>query len=79
MTANLSIHGAATLREQMPIDVSGVFTDQGVVSEQTVGKPVGQRTVFRIESHDRHTSELYFTPPGRTEQLAMRLVYTRIE
>jgi hypothetical protein len=26
--------------EQMPIDVTGVFTDQGVVNEQTVGKPV---------------------------------------
>ena len=48
----------------LPIEVSGVFTDQGVVNEQTVGKPVGQRTVFRIESDDRHVSELYFTPPG---------------
>ena len=50
--------------EQMPIEVTGVFTDQGVVSEQTVGKPVRQRTVIRIESNDRHVSELYFTPPG---------------
>ena len=63
--------------EKMPIDVSGVFTDQGVVSEQTVGKPVGQRTVIRIESNDRHVSELYFTPPGGKEQLALRMVYTR--
>ena len=65
--------------EQMPIDVTGVFTDQGVVSEQTVGKPVVQRTVFRIESNDRHISELYFTPPGGKERLALRLVYTRIK
>ena len=50
----------------MPIDVTGVFTDQGVVNEQTVGKPVGQRTVIRIESNDRNVSELYFTPPGET-------------
>jgi hypothetical protein len=59
--------------------VTGVFTDQGVVNEQTVGKAVVQRTVIRIESNDRHVSELYFTPPGMREQLAMRLVYTRIK
>src|SRR5262245_20837484 len=63
---------------RLPIEVSGVFTDQGVISEQTVGKPVGQRTVFRIEGDDRHVSELYFTPPGGREQLALRLVYTRV-
>jgi Protein of unknown function (DUF1579) len=65
--------------EQMPIEVTGVFTDQGVVSERTVGKPVVQRTVFRIESNDRHVSELYFTPPGGKEQLALRIVYTRLK
>jgi hypothetical protein len=65
--------------ERMPIDVSGVFTDQGVVSEQTVGKPVVQRTVIRIESNDRHISELYFTPPGGKEQLALRLLYVRVK
>jgi hypothetical protein len=65
--------------ERMPIEVSGVFTDQGVVNEQTVGKPVAQRTVIRIESNDRHAFDLYFTPPGGKEQLAMRFVYTRIK
>jgi hypothetical protein len=65
--------------ERMPIDVRGVFTDQGVVGEVTVGKAVGQRTVFRIESQDRHVSELYFTPPGGKEQLALRMVYTRAQ
>ena len=63
--------------EKMPIDITGTFTDQGVVSEESVGKSVVQRTVFRIESEDRHVSELYFTPPDGKEQLAMRLVYTR--
>jgi hypothetical protein len=65
--------------EQMPIEVTGVFTDQGVVSEQTVGKTVGQRTLIRIENNDRHVFELYFTPPEGKEQLAMRMVYTRIK
>lgn len=64
--------------EQMPIEVTGVFTDQGVVSEQTVGKPVEQRTVINIESNDRHIFDLYFTPPGGKQQLALRIVYTRI-
>ena len=63
--------------DRTPIEVTGVFTDQGVVSEETVGKPVVQRTVFRIENDDRQVSELYFTPPGGKEQLALRFVYTR--
>ena len=63
--------------EQMPIEVTGVFTDQGVLSEQTVGKPVGQRTVIRIENSDRHAFEVYFKPLGGKEQLAFRIVYTR--
>jgi hypothetical protein len=50
-----------------------------VVSEQTVGKPIVQRTVIRVESDDRHVFELYFTPPGGNEQLALRSVYTRIK
>ena len=64
--------------EQMPIEVTGIFTDQGVVSEQTVGKPIVLRTVIRVESHDRHVFDLYFTPPGGNEHLALRSVYTRV-
>ena len=65
--------------QAMPIELSGVFTDQGIVSEQTVGKPIGQRTVVRIENNDRHVFELYFKPPTGKEQLAMVMVYTRIK
>jgi quinol monooxygenase YgiN len=64
--------------EEKPIDVAGVFTDQGVVSEGTVGKAVKMRTVIGIETNDRHVFELYFTPPGGKEQLADRSVYTRV-
>jgi quinol monooxygenase YgiN/catechol 2,3-dioxygenase-like lactoylglutathione lyase family enzyme len=64
--------------ETMPIDMTGVFTDQGVVNESTVGKAVAQHTVIRIENNDRHVIELYFTPPGGKEQLADRTVYTRV-
>ncbi len=65
--------------ERLPIEMTGVFTDQGVVNEQTVGKPVGQRTVIHIESNERHDFEQHFTPPGGSEQLAMRIAYTRVE
>lgn len=63
----------------MPIEMTGVFTDQGVVNEQTVGKTVRMRTVIRIENNDQHTFELYFTPPGGKGQLADRSVYTRVK
>ncbi len=63
----------------MPIDMVGVFTDQGVAGEAAVGKSVPMRTVIRIENADRHVFELYFTPPGRKEVLATRAVYTRIK
>jgi hypothetical protein len=60
-----------------PINMTGVFTDQGVAGEATVGKRLDMRTVIRIESPDRHVIELYFTPPGKPEMLATRMVYTR--
>jgi hypothetical protein len=34
--------------------------------------------VIRIENNERHIFELYFTPPGGTELLFDRSVYTRI-
>jgi hypothetical protein len=61
----------------MPIEMTGTFTDQGVVSERTVGRTIGQRTLIRIEGPDRQVSELYFTLPEGKEQLAMRMVFAR--
>jgi hypothetical protein len=63
---------------ELPASLSGRFTDQGVAGESTVGKSLGMRTVIAIESRDRHTFELYFTPPGGKEILADRTIYTRI-
>jgi hypothetical protein len=64
--------------DETPISMSGVFTDQGVAGESTVGKPVGMRALIKIESNDRHIFELYFTPPGKPEVLATRGIYTRV-
>ena len=43
------------------IVMSGEFTDQGVLGDAYAGKNVGQRTVIRIESPDRHVIDIYFT------------------
>jgi hypothetical protein len=53
--------------------------DPGVTGEANVGKPIPMRTVIRIESNDRNVFEIYFTPPGRKEILADRMVFTRVK
>lgn len=65
--------------QALPITMSGVFTDQGVIGEETVGEPIGQRTVIQIVNDDRHIVELYFTAPNGEEFLADRSVYTRVQ
>jgi hypothetical protein len=46
--------------------------------EAAVGKRVPMRTEIRIDDNDHHTIDLYFTPPGKSEVLATRAVYTRL-
>jgi hypothetical protein len=67
--------GSATVAGD--IVMSGEFTDQGVLGDAYAGKNVGQRTVIRIESPDRHVFDLYLTPPGEKERLASRAIYIR--
>jgi hypothetical protein len=86
VNANLMIYRSAVMRggrlsavePGFTISLSGTFTDQGLVSEQTAGRSVGQRTVIRILGEDRHEVDLYFTPPGRPEMLIDHSVYTRV-
>ena len=59
------------------IVMTGEFTDQGVLGYAYAGKTIGQRTVIKIESPDRHVFEFYFKPPCDKELLAARAVYTR--
>ena len=70
--------GATGSGPKLPISMNGVFTDQGVAGEETVGKRVGIRTVIRIDNDDRHVFELYFKRPGDKEVLALRSVYVRV-
>jgi hypothetical protein len=59
------------------IVMTGEFTDQGVLGDSYAGKNVGQRTVIKIESPNRHVFDLYLTPPGEKERLASRAIYIR--
>ena len=78
-TTMMYFTGAPNSEGQTPITMSGVFTDQGVAGEETVGKSVGMRTVIKIENADRNVFELYFTRPGQKETLATRAIYTRLK
>jgi hypothetical protein len=59
------------------LNMSGKFTDQGLLGEKTVGKRVGQRTEIVIENPARHIIRLFMTPPGGREFLASEMIYTR--
>ncbi|MGJ7608564.1 hypothetical protein ACSFA7_29800 [Variovorax sp. LT1R20] len=50
----------------------------GITGEENVGKSIPMRTVIRIENENRHVFEIYFTPPGGSEVLADRMVFTRV-
>jgi Protein of unknown function (DUF1579) len=86
MNANMMIYRSDPVKgaehsdaaRHFAISMSGTFTDQGLISEQTAGLVIAQRTVIRIPSDDRHEIDLYFTPPGRAEMLIDHSIYTRI-
>jgi hypothetical protein len=78
LNANLMLYRSPRLEKPVShIDLTGVFTDQGLLGEEFVGKEIPMRTMIDIETDDRHIIELYFTPPGRTELLIDRSVYSR--
>ena len=62
-----------------PANLSGEFTDQGVLGEDFSGKRIAQRSEFVIQDQDHHRIDLYFTPPGEKERLFDRKEYTRIK
>jgi hypothetical protein len=86
MNANMMIYRSDPVNNSQRFDaargveisMSGNFTDQGLFSEQTAGVVIGQRTVIRIQSDDRHEMDLYFTVPGKDEVLIDHSVYTRL-
>lgn len=77
LNANMMFYAGTSSATNNTIDVNGAFTDQGVLGEDTVGKRITMRTVFHIESHDRHVQQLFFTPPNDKEFLAAEMTFTR--
>lgn len=75
----MSYRAAKGAGVRMPIRMDGTFTDPGVTGEDNVGRSIPMRTVIRIESDDRHVFELYFTPAGKKEVMASRMVFTRVK
>lgn len=79
LNANMMLYRSARLdNPSAHFELSGTFTDQGLLGETFAGKEIAMRTVFDIQNDDRHLIELYFTPPGRGEQLIDRSLYTRM-
>ncbi|MET8000518.1 DUF1579 family protein [Nonomuraea glycinis] len=64
-------HGSSKL------SIPGEFTDPGVLGPDYLGKTIPMRTVITIGSKNRHTFDLYFTPPGQSERLIDRVIYTK--
>jgi Protein of unknown function (DUF1579) len=80
LNSNRMIYRSApSARPSRTITLTGGFTDQGLLGEETVSKTIAMRTVIQIEDDDRHLIELYFTPPDRPEILIDRSIYTRIK
>jgi hypothetical protein len=80
LNTNMMIYLAASNSgSSFPASLKGTFTDQGVLGEKFAGKTIAQRTVITIINPNRNIFDLYFTPPGEPERLAIHYVYTRIE
>ncbi|MFF2811346.1 DUF1579 family protein [Streptomyces sp. NPDC058000] len=73
----MTYRGAPDSGSPSEISIPGEFTDPGILGPAYLGKTIPMRTVFRIDSPDRHTADLYFTPPGQQERLVDHVTYTR--
>jgi hypothetical protein len=80
LNANMMFYqGSPRSGPTFPASLSGTFTDQGLLGENSAGKTIRQRTLIRIDSPDHHVMEIYFTPAGGRERLIDRKVYSRIK
>ncbi|MBB3726721.1 DUF1579 family protein [Nonomuraea dietziae] len=73
----MTYRGAPVSDEASVLSIPGEFTDPGVLGPDYLGETIPMRTVITIRSKNRHTFDLYFTPPGQPERLVDRVVYTR--
>ncbi|MET9515105.1 DUF1579 family protein [Streptomyces sp. NPDC002994] len=73
----MAYRGAPQNATTSEISMPGEFTDPGVLGPDYLGKTIPMRTVITIRPDNRHTIDLYFTPPGQSERLVDRVLYER--
>lgn len=80
MNANSMLYKSEPLdRPGKLIELSGTFSDQGLLGEAFAGKIIPMRTIIRIIDPDRHEIELRFDVPGGQQNILIdRTIYTRI-
>ncbi|MEU6549020.1 DUF1579 family protein [Streptomyces sp. NPDC046915] len=73
----MTYRGPALTEGTSVISIPGEFTDPGILGPEYLGRTIPMRTVITIAPDDRHTFDLYFTPPGQAERLVDRVIYTK--
>jgi hypothetical protein len=73
----MSYKGAKASGSQADIEMTGEFTDPGILGLQPVGQTIPMRTKITFDSPDHVLMEIFFTPPGQQEMLADRVDLTR--
>ncbi|GAA4094612.1 DUF1579 family protein [Actinomadura miaoliensis] len=73
----MTYRGAPVAGTSSVLSIPGTFTDPGVLGPDYLGKTIAMRTVITIARDGRHSFDLYFTPPGQSERLVDRVIYTR--
>ncbi|QKW38181.1 DUF1579 family protein [Actinomadura sp. NAK00032] len=71
----MTYRGAPVTGSPSVLSIPGEFTDPGILGPEYRGRTIPMRTV--IDLRGKPTFDLYFTPPGQTERLIDRVVYTR--
>jgi hypothetical protein len=78
LNTNMMIYlGQPGSGDRLPIEMTGRFTDTGVVGEGTVGRTIAQRIEIQFVGRDRQILRIYFKPPGGREMLFDEKIYTR--
>ncbi|MEV0828842.1 DUF1579 family protein [Nonomuraea rubra] len=73
----MTYRGPALVKATHVLSLPGTFTDPGLLGPEYVGKTIPMRTVITMRADDRHTFDIYLTPPGESERLIDRVVYVR--
>ena len=73
----MTYRGPNLARGTHVLSLPGTFADPGLLGPNYVGKTIPMCTVITIRENDRHTFDIYLTPPGESERLIDRVIYVR--